>query len=127
MKAYYCLCGALIGAGIAMLIHMSLTSILIGLAVGVFLGFIIFGVAGMRPTQLQRNFAKLGKLRGKALGEITAVVGPYSMMKRCVITDRDNARGFFFTWTQDKYSIELLFDADYICIGVTKEINPNKK
>ncbi len=127
MKAYYALCGALIGAGIGYLIHHSFTAILIGLALGVFLGYIVCGIVGMRPTALQRNFAKLGKLRGKTLGEITAVVGPYSMMKRCVITDRDNARGFFFTWTEGKYSIELLFDADNVCIGVTKEINPDKK
>lgn len=117
---------ALIGAGIGGYISSvgesgSFLPVIYGLCGGAFIGYFISGLMSAKSTLLQQNFQKLGDLRGKTIDEITSVVGAYSEFKPCTITDRNNEQGKFYIWTEDRYSITLLFGADGKCIGVNNE------
>ncbi len=112
-----------IGMGIAILIDASVVSIICGLGFGAFIGYFIAGLTTAKENLLKEGFGKLGNLPGKTLDEIVAVVGPYKSCESCVITDRDNAPGFYYTWHERAYLVVLLFDADNICIGLSKEID----
>ena len=115
----------LIGAGIMGYINagsdMFLLKSAIGLGFGMVIGYFVAGLIKAKSTMLQQDFKKLGNLRGRSLDEIVNAVGTYKSFQSCTITDRDNAPGYLYTWTEDFYSITLLFDAEKICIGVNSE------
>ncbi|MCD7714800.1 MAG: hypothetical protein LUI08_07765 [Prevotella sp.] len=116
--------GGMVGVGFTLLFGFyNILSLLIGFCIGGFAGALVYASITMKQNMLKQGFGKLGDLRGKTLDEITSVVGPYNEMKPCTITDRDNAPGFFYTWCERNYLVTLLFDADKICIGVSREIN----
>jgi hypothetical protein len=114
---------ALIGVGIgcSFMVEHGFTPIIYGLCGGAFVGYIVAGLVSAKSTLLQQNFQKLGNLRGRTLDEITAAVGMYSEFKICTITDRNNESGALYTWKEAEYSITLLFGADKLCVGVSKE------
>lgn len=115
---------ALIGAGVGGYISASSGSflpVIYGLCGGCFVGYFVSGLLGAKSTLLQKDFQKLGDLRGKTLDEIVSVVGNFSSEKSCNITDRNNEQGKIYIWTSDKYEIALLFGSDGRCIGVNKE------
>ena len=125
-KHSFAIAFALIGAGIGGYIAAesetgSFLPVIYGLCSGAFIGYFISGLMPAKSTILQQNFQKLGDLRGKTIDEITASVGMYSEFKPCTITDRNNEQGMFYIWTEDRYSITLLFGADGKCIGVNNE------
>jgi len=125
-KHSFAIAFALIGAGIGGYISSvsesgSFLPVIYGLCGGAFIGYFISGLMSAKSTLLQQNFQKLGDLRGKTIDEITSVVGSYSEFKPCTITDRNNEQGKFYIWTEDRYSITLLFGADGKCIGVNNE------
>lgn len=123
MKHSIAFSGALIGLGIALLIDQSAMAAFVGAGFGTFLGYFFAGLVEAKKTLLKQGFAQLGNLRGRTLNDIVAVVGPYKVFQPCTITDMDNAPGFFYTWQERGYMIVLLFDANNICIGVSKEID----
>ena len=125
-KHSFAIAFAIIGAGIGGYISSvsesgSFLPVIYGLCGGAFIGYFISGLMSAKSTILQQNFQKLGDLRGKTVDEITSVVGSYSEFKPCTITDRNNEQGKFYIWTEDRYSITLLFGADGKCIGVNNE------
>lgn len=115
---------ALVGAGVGGFLSAesgSFMPIILGLLLGCFFGYFVAGLIGVKSSLLQKNFQSLGNIRGKSLDEITKVVGDFTSEKTCRITDRENEKGKLYTWTSDKYEIELLFGGDGLCIGVNKE------
>ena len=77
---------ALIGAGVGGYISASSGSflpVIDGLCGGCFVGYFVSGLLGAKSTLLQKDFQKLGDLRGKTLDEIVSVVGNFSSEKSC--------------------------------------------
>ncbi len=124
MKHIFGFAGAVVGIAVGLLISFSLSAALLGFSIGLIGGYFVAGLITARQTLLQQDFASLGTLRGRTLNEIIAAVGPYREMTSCTISDRDNAPGFLYTWRERNYLIVLLFDADNICLGVTREVLP---
>lgn len=115
---------ALIGAGIGGYISASSGSflpVIYGLCGGCFVGYFFTGLLDAKSSLLQKNFKKLGSLRGKTIEDIVSAVGNFSSQKPCNITDRNNEQGVIYTWTEKRYEISLLFGNDGRCIGVNKE------
>lgn len=122
-KNSYAIAFALIGVGVGGFFSAqngSFIPVLLGLCFGVFVGYFVAGLFGASSTILQKNFKKAGDLRGRTIEDITSVVGDYSTMQPCNITDR-REEGVIYTWTEPKYEIALLFGADGLCIGVNRE------
>lgn len=92
-----------------------------GLFGGCFVGYFFAGLLDAKSTLLQKDFKKLGDLRGLTIEEIVSAVGQYTSRKPVTITDRDNEQGVIYTWTEPKYEISLLFGSDNRCIGVNSE------
>ncbi len=126
MKHGLAIGGALIGVGIRVLIDPGVASVCLGLSLGALLGYFVAGLIDAKKNLLKEAFAKLGNLRGRSLDEIVAVAGPYKSFQTCTLSDRGNAPGFMYAWTERDYFVALLFDADNICIGVSKEIDGQK-
>ena len=130
-KNSFAIAFALVGFGVGTWLSVDLdwnlwTSGIIGACLGAFVGYFVAGLRSAKGTILQENFQKLGTLSGKTLQEIEAACGPHTSFTTCTITDRDNAPGFFYNWTESNYSITLLFDASNICIGVSDETKIEK-
>lgn len=124
-KHSYALAFALIGIGIGAYIvsesdQPSFIPVIIGGCLGIFIGYLMAGILAQRSA-LQRIFRDLGDLRGMTLDQIQGSAGSFSSSQNCTITDRDNEKGMFYTWSDGKYSITLLFGSDGRCIGVNKE------
>lgn len=118
---------ALIGLGIGGYIAAEsetggIEPIIYGLCLGCFVGYLFAGLLSVKSDILQKKFQELGDVRGKSLEEITSVVGNYTSFQTCTITDRNNEKGMFYTWTENRYSVTLLFGADGKCIGVNNEV-----
>lgn len=125
-KHSYAIAFAFIGSGIGGYIAAesetgSVLPIIYGLCIGCFIGYFFAGLLSAKSNLLQKDFQKLGNVRGKSLDEIISAVGNFTSSQSCTITDRDNEQGMFYTWTQDRYSVTLLFGADGKCIGVNNE------
>lgn len=115
---------ALIGAGVGGYFSAesgSFLPVIYGLLGGCFVGYFVAGLTDAKSTLLQKDFKKLGDLRGRTVEEIVASVGDYTSERPCHITDRDNEQGVIYTWTTPKYEISLLFGSDNRCIGVNNE------
>lgn len=115
---------ALIGAGVGGFLSAengNLLPIIYGLCGGCFVGYFVAGLLDAKSTLLQKDFKKLGDLRGLTIEEIVSAVGQYTSQKPVRITDRDNEQGVIYTWTEPKYEISLLFGSDNRCIGVNSE------
>lgn len=115
---------ALIGAGIGGFFSAesgSFLPVIYGLCGGCFIGYFVAGLLDAKSTLLQKDFKKLGDLRGLTIEEIVAAVGQYTSQKPVQITDRNNEQGVIYTWTEPKYEISLLFGSDNRCIGVNSE------
>lgn len=115
---------ALIGAGIGGFFSAesgSFLPVIYGLCGGCFIGCFVAGLLDAKSTLLQKDFKKLGDLRGLTIEEIVAAVGQYTSQKPVQITDRNNEQGVIYTWTEPKYEISLLFGSDNRCIGVNSE------
>ncbi|MDR2907944.1 MAG: hypothetical protein LBU91_08160 [Bacteroidales bacterium] len=113
---------ALIGLSVAGLISgFNVIAILLGLCIGGFTGYFVAGLSTAKSTLLQQGFAELGNLREKPLDEIIEKVGMQTSFSPCTITDWNNEQGFFYTWTENSYSITLLLDSNKNCIGVHRE------
>lgn len=125
-KHSYASAFALIGAGIGAYIAAESKSgnflpVIYGLCIGCFLGYFFAGLLSAKSNLLQKEFQELGDIRGMKLEDIVSAVGNYSSSQPCKIIDRDNEQGMFYTWTEDRYSVTLLFGADGKCIGVHNE------
>lgn len=124
-KHAFALAFGIIGAGIMGYINAGSDTFLLkaamGLCFGIFIGYFVAGLFQAKSVLLQQDFQKLGNLRGLKLDEIIAAVGNYKSFQQCTITDRNNEQGYFYTWSEDWYSITLLFGADKVCIGVHSE------
>lgn len=93
-----------------------------GVCFGIFVGYFIAGMSSsVRGVNISKKFVKLGNLQGRSLDEIVAKVGDYTTVNKTIITDRNNAPGYLYTWTTVSYTITLLFDEYNYCIGVTDE------
>lgn len=115
---------ALIGAGVGGFFSAengSFLPVIYGLCGGCFVGYFVAGMLDAKSTLLQKDFKKLGDLRGLTIDEIVSAVGQYTSQKPVTITDRDNEQGVIYTWTEPKYEISLLFGSDNLCIGVNSE------
>ena len=126
-KHSYAAAFSLIGAGIGGYFSAesesgSFLPVIYGLCIGCFIGYFFSGLLSAKSNLLQKGFQELGDIRGKQLEDIISAVGNYSSSKSCTITDRDNEQGMFYTWTEDRYSVTLLFGADGKCIGVHNEM-----
>ncbi len=123
-KHVYALAFATIGLGISCLFFdgLSYLPLIYGLCGGLFAGYFFAGLLGAKSKLLQKDFQKLGDVRGMSIEEICSEVGMYSSSAKCNISDRENEVGKLYTWTQNHYQISLLFDADGKCLGVTNEI-----
>ncbi|MBO4370038.1 MAG: hypothetical protein J5808_01580 [Paludibacteraceae bacterium] len=122
---------ALVGVGVAMWLAVDLDwnytiAAIVGGCAGGFVGFLVAGFRSAKGTILQQNFQALGTLTGLSLEEIESKCGKSTSFSTCVIEDRDNAPGFFYTWAESNYSITLLFDEDKKCIGVSNETGINQ-
>lgn len=95
--------------------------VIMGACFGIFIGYFIAGLLGAKSSLLQKEFQNLGNLRGLTIDEIVAAVGQYQSFNTCTITDHNNELGKQYTWSQDSYSITLLFGADGKCIGISNE------
>ena len=116
----------IITAGIVMFISadsgdINFLHVASGFFFGIFIGYFIAGLIGAKSTLLQNDFQALGNVRGKSLDDIVAAVGEYKSFTTCIITDKDNEQGFYYTWAENSYSVTLLFDKDKNCIGVSSE------
>ena len=125
-KHSYAAAFALIGAGIGGYFAAesesgSFLPVIYGLCIGCFIGYFFAGLLSAKSNLLQKGFQELGDIRGMKLEDIVSSVGNYSSSQPCKITDRDNEQGMFYTWTEDRYSVTLLFGADGKCIGVHNE------
>lgn len=125
-KHSYAAAFALIGAGIggyfaAESENGSFLPVIYGLCIGCFIGYFFAGLLSAKSNLLQKGFQELGDIRGMKLEDIVSAVGNYSSSQPCKIIDRDNEQGMFYTWTEDRYSVTLLFGADGKCIGVHNE------
>lgn len=125
-KHSYAAAFALIGAGIGGYFAAesesgSFLPVIYGLCIGCFIGYFFAGLLSAKSNLLQKGFQELGDIRGMKLEDIVSAVGNYSSSQPCKITDRDNEQGMFYTWTEDRYSVTLLFGADGKCIGVHNE------
>lgn len=129
-KHGFALAFGLIGAGVMGYINsdsdMFLLKAAMGFCFGIFIGYFVMGLFQAKSVLLQQDFQKLGNLRGLTLDEIIAAVGNYKSFQQCTITDMDNKPGYLYTWSEDQYSITLLFGADKVCIGVNSEIKTNR-
>lgn len=115
---------ALIGAGVGGFFSAedgSFLPVIYGLCGGCFVGYFVAGLLDAKSSLLQKDFKKLGDLRGLTIDEIVSAVGQYTSQKPVTITDRDNEQGVIYTWTEPKYEISLLFGSDKRCIGVNSE------
>ena len=129
-KNSFAIAFALVGVGVALWLAADLEwdytiSAIVGGGIGAFVGFFVAGLRAAKGTLLQENFQKLGTLTGLSLAEIESKCGKSTGFTTCNITDRDNAPGFLYTWTESNYSITLLFDAEYKCICVNNETKLN--
>lgn len=125
-KHSYAAAFALIGAGIGVFFaaeseNGSFLPVIYGLCIGCFIGYFFAGLLSAKSNLLQKEFQELGDIRGMKLEDIVSAVGNYSSSQPCKIIDRDNEQGMFYTWTEDRYSVTLLFGADGKCIGVHNE------
>lgn len=125
-KHSYAAAFALIGAGIGGFFaaeseNGSFLPVIYGLCIGCFIGYFFAGLLSAKSNLLQKEFQELGDIRGMKLEDIVSAVGNYSSSQPCKIIDRDNEKGMFYTWTEDRYSVTLLFGADGKCIGVHNE------
>lgn len=125
-KHSYAIAFALIGAGFGGFIAAesdtgNFLPVIYGLCVGCFIGYFLAGLLSAKSNILQKGFQELGDIRGKSLDEIISAVGNFTSSQPCTITDRNNEQGMFYTWTQERYSVTLLFGADGKCIGVNNE------
>lgn len=125
-KHSYAAAFALIGAGIGGFFaaeseNGSFLPVIYGLCIGCFIGYFFAGLLSAKSNLLQKEFQELGDIRGMKLEDIVSAVGNYSSSQPCKIIDRDNEQGMFYTWTEDRYSVTLLFGADGKCIGVHNE------
>jgi hypothetical protein len=66
---------------------------------------------------LQKKFASLGHLSGKSYSQINAVVGSPNAI------DNIGEGLILMQWIKGGYSIALLFDQDYYCLGISSESN----
>lgn len=115
---------ALIGAGVGGYFaaeNGSALPVIIGLCGGCFIGYFFAGLTDAKSTLLQKDFKKLGDVRGLTIEDIVASVGEYTAQRPCHITDRDNEQGVIYTWSAPKYEVSLLFGSDGRCIGVNNE------
>lgn len=84
-------------------------------------GWILYAImnAGVKApgASLNQKFVSLGTLKGKALSEITSVVGQPS-----AVSTTGNGK-ILRQWQATGYHIALLFDENDICEGVTSEIS----
>lgn len=116
---------ALIGMGIGgfFVANSSNPSIAIVIACACFGAFVGYFVAGLlaQHSPLQSVFRELGDMRGMSLEQITAKAGMYSSSRPCKIAGTDNEDGVLYVWSDDKYSLTLLFDTNGKCLGVNKE------
>lgn len=123
-KHSFAIAFALIGAGVGGFFSAdsgSFLPVIYGLCGGCFVGYFFAGLLDANSTLLQKDFKKLGDLRGLTIEEIVSAVGQYTTKKPVTITDRDNEQGVIYTWTEPKYEISLLFGSDNRCIGVNNE------
>jgi len=121
-KLSWALAFASIGIGVACFMpDFEITTIIFGFCIGGFVGYFVGGVMQAKGNLLQKKFIDLGDLSGKSLNEIIEKVGTQSSFSTCAITDKDNEHGFLYNWTASGYSITLLFDSEYKCIGVSNE------
>ena len=124
-KHAFALAFGIIGAGIMGYANAGsdtfILQVLMGLCFGIFIGYFVAGLFRAKSTLLQQNFQKLGNVRGLPLDDIVSAVGNYKSYQRCTITDRNNEQGYFYTWSEDFYSVTLLFGSDKVCIGINSE------
>lgn len=90
------------------------------ICLGGFIGIVINSASKAKGKVLQQNFISLGTLSGKNLNEIKEVVGEPTAITAC--TTQSGEPGTLYQWTQNPYSITLLFDKNLICLGVNQEI-----
>lgn len=84
--------------------------------VGGIIFYIISAVIVNTPGNvLQQKFIKLGTLKGKTLNEIQSACGAPSS----VSYGADGVK--IYQWMATIYHIELLFDENDICLGVSSE------
>lgn len=101
-----------------------------GISAGVFLGYLVFGLligAKAEGFALIRKMQKVNPVRGKSFSELTYTLGTPTQSQKVTITDRNDEQGFYHTWIEGKYEVQLLFGADGICIGVSKEVQNGKR
>ncbi len=99
---------------------MSWLMIVAFICLGGFIGVVINSASKAKGKLLQQNFISLGTLSGRSLEEIKKVVGEPNAITAC--TTESGAPGSLYQWSQNPYSITLLFDKELICIGVNQEI-----
>lgn len=102
----------------------------IGVAIGLIIGYFIFGLFAAYKQEgyrLMKKIRKLNPLRGKNINDVIDIVGGYSSKKPAIITDRNNEKGFFYTFAEGAYELELLVGSDDIIIGVIREMHHGKK
>lgn len=112
---------AMIGIGIGGFVtvsskHPTFITVIICALVGLFIGAFISGF--LNSSVLFRRFKKLDDVRGKTLDEIVSVVGDYTQVENCTITDMGNQQGHFYRWISGDENVTLLFGEDGRCVGV---------
>lgn len=106
------------------------TYIYIGAAIGLIIGYFVFGLIAAYKQEgyrLMKKIRKLNPLKGKNINDVIDLLGGYSSKKTAIITDRNNEKGFFYVFAEGAYELELLVGADDIIIGVTREMHHGKK
>ncbi len=78
------------------------------------LGAIIKACTTTPSQELNNKFVGMGTLAGKSYSEIVSVVGEPNS-KDCI------GDTILCQWIQPAYHIGLLFDANWICLGVSNE------